>query len=294
MPFQVGSVAVHDDGQHTGSAKRNTTNGVAGLDSNGALLSLSSDIKAPRSVQNRIVLYDKTSDEWTFYVERIGATDYDLFVSEGGVAKQVQTESMKNAALGIVGLDTQLLISGAVISELNLLKIYRAAANFTQTLQGTGAITSNLAAGTLQCSCPANADKAIAVETDRIALSLLPRVAIFRMNTVTINVGTSLVMFGLADSGNTHRAVIYTDNGGTSWNFQTQAAASTVTVIAAPASGDVYTIYCTSSRVVLFKNGAFVAQHTTNIPTNAIGHDVRIENGVADGAGNLLTLGFMS
>ena len=32
MPFQVGSVAVHDDVQHTGSAKRGLASGVASLD----------------------------------------------------------------------------------------------------------------------------------------------------------------------------------------------------------------------------------------------------------------------
>ncbi len=32
MPFQVGSVAMHDDGQHTGSAKRAGASGVAPLD----------------------------------------------------------------------------------------------------------------------------------------------------------------------------------------------------------------------------------------------------------------------
>lgn len=32
MPFQVGNVATHDDGQHTGSAKRGTGLGVKGID----------------------------------------------------------------------------------------------------------------------------------------------------------------------------------------------------------------------------------------------------------------------
>lgn len=37
MPFQTGSVAIHNDDQHTGSAKRSAANGVAGLDA-GALV----------------------------------------------------------------------------------------------------------------------------------------------------------------------------------------------------------------------------------------------------------------
>jgi len=32
MPFQIGGIAIHDDGQHTGNAKRGAALGIAGLD----------------------------------------------------------------------------------------------------------------------------------------------------------------------------------------------------------------------------------------------------------------------
>jgi len=38
MPFQTGSIAIHDDGQHTGSAKRATVGGVAAISSAGRLV----------------------------------------------------------------------------------------------------------------------------------------------------------------------------------------------------------------------------------------------------------------
>lgn len=111
MPFQIGSVAVHDDGQHTGSAKRDTVSGVAGVDASGNVVALGDAIGLSRGLPPNIYIKERTSNEYAMKLYRSAANSYEGSIHESGVMKRIQTESMKNAASGIAGLDASILLS---------------------------------------------------------------------------------------------------------------------------------------------------------------------------------------
>lgn len=52
MPFAGGSLGAHDDGKHAGSAKRNTVNGVAGLDGSGNIIDTSGNSAQTTNLKN--------------------------------------------------------------------------------------------------------------------------------------------------------------------------------------------------------------------------------------------------
>lgn len=317
MPFAYGTLGAHDDVNHYGSAKRDTASGVAGLDSSGHVLGKGNILKLPRSGANNIAMFERTSGENALILNRVAADDYDCFVVESSVNKQVQTESMKdvasgiagldasakvpttslytNVASGIMGLDAQKLMGGGNIAGFNLLKIYSTNV-FNETLVGTGNVIESLANGTVQITCPANNDDADFLENAFIALSGLPRVLVFRVNSITLLGAATTCGFGLASStlGTGQEVVVLTEDGGTNWQFRTFLAAATNTAIAAVAAGDVFVFYCIAGRCTLFKNGVELASHNTNVPTAAIGHNAFIATAAGQGAGSELTLGFMS
>lgn len=113
MPFQIGSVAVHDDGQHTGSAKRDAANGLAGLDSNGNVLAPGAGAYFARDGTNQIILYERTSGEGWLNVVRDGAQNFRALLKNAGSSSVIQLANMKNAASGIAGLDAQSRIATA-------------------------------------------------------------------------------------------------------------------------------------------------------------------------------------
>lgn len=289
--------AVTED-KHDAASKKDTVSGVAALDSSGNLLSKGALVYLPRDGTNNIIVMERTAGEQALKITRTGAADFDAYINETAGYSQLQTASMKNIASGIVGLDAQKLIGGGIHSAFNLLKIYDASANstFTEALTGTGVITASIANGTVQVSCPVNADTARFYLTTKIALSALPRIIIFKVNSITMaGGGTNYMEFGLAATSGAaaDRVVLESENGGTSWNFVTYAAAATSTAIDAPVAGDVFIIYAANDRCVLFKNGAFIAAHTTELPTDAISPMANVYNAAASGAGNQITLGFM-
>jgi hypothetical protein len=112
-----GSGASHDDTQHFGSAKRDTNSGLAGLGSSGYLLAKGEAILLPRDGTNAIYIMERTSNEISTKIIRIGANDYDGYLRESAGLKQIQTESMKDVASGIASLDanSRLLVPGELV-----------------------------------------------------------------------------------------------------------------------------------------------------------------------------------
>jgi hypothetical protein len=193
----------------------------------------------------------------------------------------------------LIDIPARNLIDGGIIVGFNLLKIYSTNI-FTETLAGTGNVVESRANGTLQLTCPADNDDVKSYETSKIALSLLPRIVILKINSITVNGASTYVAIGLSDGVVTHLTGLYTENGGTSWSFITSTGTGTLTAIDAPVAGDVFIIYATFSRCSLFKNGSHLATHTTNIPTAALGRSMHIITAAGQGAGSQVTLGFMS
>jgi hypothetical protein len=111
MPFQIGSVATHDDGQHTGSAKRDAISGVAGLNGLGDSLALGPVAWLTRNGTSEIWLGERISGDGVAYWKRIAAFSFEAYILESSVSKRIQTESMKNIASGIAGLDASTLLA---------------------------------------------------------------------------------------------------------------------------------------------------------------------------------------
>jgi hypothetical protein len=193
-------------------------------------------------------------------------------------------------------LDSQKLVCGDVIFGFNLLKI--ADTNiFTKEVTGNGAATFDNANGTITLNTTTNGNDIMILETDKIALSGLPRIGIFRINNFVVSGSTAQMYFGFwSIDTTTHYAIVATTDGGSNWNFITNdGTASETTAITAPTANDVFIIYATSTRCSLFKNDTHIATHTTRVPSQAIGHIVEIVNvSASEGAGNQITLGFMS
>lgn len=139
MPFQIGSVAVHDDGQHFGSSKRDTVDGVAGLDSSGFLLAKGAGIQFPRDGSNDVHIYERTSGEEAYAFHRTGPDDYTFYIKESNVWRRFQTETMKDTANGIAGLDAGQKIGGSAVPGLfNKYLIGDADLHTHNTEEGTG------------------------------------------------------------------------------------------------------------------------------------------------------------
>jgi len=96
-----------DETAHAAASKKDTAGGVAAQESTtGNVVATGSSIKLTRTGANNIYVHERTSNEEALYLNRVAANDYDAFILEGGIGKQIQTESMKNVASGIAGLDT--------------------------------------------------------------------------------------------------------------------------------------------------------------------------------------------
>jgi hypothetical protein len=144
MPLSGGTSGAHDDAMHQGNAKRAVASGVApltgaglvsdqfgnayerqyfkdrvsgyaALDAAGALLVPGSKIYYTRDGSDDVHIYERTSDEEAYAFHRVGADDYTFFVKESNVWKRMQTESMKDVANGIAGLDANArLVAGRI------------------------------------------------------------------------------------------------------------------------------------------------------------------------------------
>jgi hypothetical protein len=113
MPFPGGTQGAHDDTQHQGSAKRDTTNGVAGIDGSGYVEAPAAYLSLTRSVGNYLGILDRTSGDVANRFLRIGSADFQGFIKEANVDQRIQTASMKNIASGIAGLDASALVAVA-------------------------------------------------------------------------------------------------------------------------------------------------------------------------------------
>lgn len=213
------------------------------------------------------------------------------------VASRLEDKNDRNITNGYAGIDSQLLINSAIITNFNLIKIISTNI-FTNTVVGTGSVTTSNANGTTSVSTPANGDDASSVETDKIALSGLPRIIIFKINAITISGAQTQAGFGLNSAtdfvpgASTYFAAIVWD--GSAWSLYTNNnGANTSTAITAPTTNDVFIFYCTSTRISIYKNGSHIATHTANIPTGAMGRAISVLN-TSGGGGNIITLGFIS
>lgn len=118
MPFQVGSIALHDDGQHLGSAKRDVADGLAGLGPGGELLAPGPDLELTRDGSDNIEVVERTSSDIVYRWTRVGVNDYECRINCGGVACKMLNDSLINAANGLAGLDAAGLLGQALFPEI--------------------------------------------------------------------------------------------------------------------------------------------------------------------------------
>ncbi len=105
MPRRAIGTAIHDDTGHTGSAKRDTNGGVAGLFPNGALMAKGASVLLTRDGNDDVGIVERTSSEQVIIARRSGANAYTLYNNTVAGAKVIQDSSMKGVANGIAALD---------------------------------------------------------------------------------------------------------------------------------------------------------------------------------------------
>ena len=115
---------------------KDVANGIAALDAAGSLLLPGSKMYYTRDGSDDVHIYERTSNEEAYAFHRVGADDYTFFVKESNVWKRMQTESMKDIADGIAGLDADVKVPSALM-QFPLLAV----SDF-QTNAGTGTATN--------------------------------------------------------------------------------------------------------------------------------------------------------
>lgn len=137
MVRSVVGIRAHNNDYHSGSAARDIASGVAGLDASGHVLAKGSAMQLIRDGLNRIYVMERTSAEYAVWSERLGANDYAAYVRESAASRRIQTESMKNAALGIAGLDAAAKVALAQIPDLSSLYDFSAYTDGVDFVDGT-------------------------------------------------------------------------------------------------------------------------------------------------------------
>lgn len=115
---------------------KDVVNGIAGLDSLGNLLIVGYQIYLARDGSDNIVIRERTSGENTTYWNRLGVNDYVQYILESAGYSRVLTESLKDAANGIAGLDASALIPLSLMDNLILTEVK------FRTNPGTGTATN--------------------------------------------------------------------------------------------------------------------------------------------------------
>lgn len=354
MPFQVGSIALHDDGQHLGSAKRDVADGVAGLGSAGQLLAPGSDLELTRDGSENIEVVERTSSDIVYRWTRVGANDYECRINCGGVACKMLNDSLLDVVSGLPVLDAsghllvlahriyaargageqvtfrertsdewimRLVRSGAndyegrlnvggverkiITDEIYQVEEYSnhlgAVDNFTQVITaGNGVANTDAANHEMDLSTGTGA-MGYAIFSGKATYT--PAVKPMLVNLLVQNIsdgggGSRSSYIGFANDwtnpGGSHFAAFVHENDGT-WKARSYDGVSLEsTNITALSNGDFVTSVVTSSVVYFYVNGALVATHSTNIPSDAmsIGGVVAVMGGPAATA-RLLSIDLM-
>lgn len=215
-------------------------------------------------------------------------------------ATRLEDKNDRNKASGYLGLDGQKLVTGSCISDFNLLKI-AASSNIFETVQlRSGTVAFSNINGTVNLTTNAYYDGGASeggiLEWDKYSLSSRPHKITFKIESILISATTFVAIIGLSQGYGigVPQAVIETVNGGTNWIFRTYNAGYAVSSnIAAPAPGDIFTIYATPIRASLIKNSSWIVTHTSGIPTVGIGRYADMQH-TSGQYSSYLNLSFMS
>lgn len=279
MPFQVGGVAVHDDGQHSGSAKRDIAEGVAGLDAGGDLVVPGESIYLTRDVFGDIRISERTSGENVFYFNRIGLNDFAPHLMTGGSYRALQHAGMKDVANGIAGLDANVHVDPILLPSC--LEEYSnhlgATDNFTETVvTGVGTATSDAANHEMDLTS-SSGNPGSAVYKSKKGWTLGPDPLVFNAIIDNINYGAAGARIMKIGFANLWTSLDQDGDITISYHSAVGSEARTCngvscsrTEISNLVSGDLVTIVATNAKVVFFLNGVVLATHTNYIPTVAM------------------------
>ena len=272
MPKRSSGMIVHDDVSHTGTAKRDTNGGVAGLGAVGDVLAKSPRIQLQRDVGDFVYLRERTSGEDMMALYRSGANDYDAVVFEGGLMKQILTESFKGVANQLATLDAKAFLTPA--QAYPFIESYDnhlgAVDNFTATATSTGTATAD-ATNHLMALDSANGAGSYASFASKKAFTpgTKPIIANFIIQGLANGTGGNKLSYcGLVDGPTSiSNMAAFHQKSDNAWVTRTmQAGTPTDNAIAALANGDQLTIVITSAKADFYKNGTLLFSHTTNLP----------------------------
>lgn len=279
MPFSGGTAGVHTDDMHQGDAKRDVKNGVAGLDADGHVLGKGWGLKLPRSGTDIIMFYDRTSGEYAGYFKRIGANDWEMWVSVAGVDARVLNFADFGEANGACRLDSNAFVRPEQVAFM--IESYDnhtgSVDNFLETLvSGNGEVTTSVVNhGMNMTSGITNPGYAVYRTKKDWVLGAKPLTGNFILQSIVAGTDNKHSAYhGFKAAHEVHAIanhLVFFQNYLGAWSVTTADASSqAVTNIAAVADGDVLSISASSSEIRYFVNGVLVATHTSSIPTVAM------------------------
>ncbi len=274
---------------------KDVNSGIAALDGGGNLLAPGNSITLARNVGDDLGLKERTSSENVYYIHRVAANDYIMYLMVGGVAVSVLTAAVKDVANGIAGLDANVLLPLALLPACleEYINHLGAVDNFTETaVGGAGTATPDAANHEMDLVGPSgNVGSAIMRTKSQYTFGSQILVGSFLVQNIGVSDGAGRnfeIGFsdGFATGGAAQTALVYYD--GTNWyRKNANGLPGENAIISDISSGDTITIVATSSILRFFVNGISVATTATNIPTGAMNCGVAVDRRVGAGATNL-------
>lgn len=135
MPLSGGTAGAHDDAMHQGSAKKDVSGGVAGINASGHLLAVAHRIYLRLGGANQVSIWDRTNVERIVRWVRNGAGDFEGRIMVSGVEQKIQVSTDKDVVNGIAALDA----GGAVLAPGSEVKLTRDGSNNIELVERTSA-----------------------------------------------------------------------------------------------------------------------------------------------------------
>lgn len=279
MPFAGGTAGAHGDAMHQGDAKRDSKLGVAGLDADGHVLGKGWALQLPRSGSDTIMFYDRTSGEYAGYFKRIGAGDWEMWVSDAGVDARVLNFADLGEANGACRLDSNAFVRSEQVTFM--IEEYSnhlgAVDNFTETfINADGTATEDAANHEMDLvSGTAWNGRAGFRTKSGLAFGAKPTTANIILQNLVLGTNDKFSLYigfkANHEDPNPENAVLFLLNGVGVWSVITADDVSfESTVIADVVAGDVLSITVVTGKAMYFVNGVLVATHEDYVPTNTV------------------------
>lgn len=261
------------------STDKDVVNGIAALDASGFIQAAGAGIAFPRNGSDDVHIYERTSGEEAYAFHRTAANDYTFYIKESNVWRRFQTETMKDVANGIAGLDANILLNPAVhaVGLEEYSNHLGATDNFTTTgTAGNGVAATDAANHKMDLSSGITIIGDAHFETKKaLPMSSKPIIANFVVQNIVIGAGGGRVSYvGLGENwaalSTNHYAVFKSDSVGDWFASSYDGFGYEGGAVSTVVNGDVLTIVTSSAKTEFYINGTLEITHIVRIPSNAV------------------------